>query len=50
MTPEAQREDIRELIVQGHRLLYWADGVRITVLAVVHGRRDFQQLKPKPWE
>ena len=24
--PEAQREDIRELVVQGHRLIYWTDG------------------------
>lgn len=50
MTPEAQREDIRELVVDGYRLIYWTDGERVTVLAVVHGRRDFQQLKPKPWE
>ena len=50
MTPEAQREEIRELIVEGYRLVYWTDGEPITVLAVVHGRRDFQQLQPKPWE
>lgn len=48
--PEVGREDIRELIVQGHRLVYWTDGDRVTMLAVVHGRRDFDQISPKPWE
>lgn len=50
MTPEAQREDIRELIVDGYRLVYWTDGERATVLAVVHGKRDFERITPKPWE
>lgn len=50
MTPEAQREDIRELIVDGYRLIYWTDGERVTMLAVVHGKRDFLRLTPKPWE
>lgn len=48
--PEAQREDVRELIVEGHRLIYWTDGEHVTVLAVVHEKRDFQRLSPKPWE
>jgi plasmid stabilization system protein ParE len=48
--PEAGRDDIRELIVQGHRLIYWTDGDRVTMLAVVHGRRDFDRISPKPWE
>jgi len=34
MTPEAQREDIRELIVEDHCLIYWTDGERVRVLAV----------------
>ena len=50
MTPEAGREDIRELIVEGHRLIYWTDSARVTVLAVIHGRRDFERINPKPWE
>lgn len=50
MTPEASREDIRELIVEGHRLVYWTDGERVTMLAVIHGRRDFNNVNPKPWE
>jgi len=50
MTPEARREDIRELIVEGHRLIYWTDGERVTMLAVVHGRQDFLCMTPKPWE
>ncbi|MFZ1326351.1 MAG: type II toxin-antitoxin system RelE/ParE family toxin [Candidatus Contendobacter sp.] len=47
---EAHREEIRELIVQGHRLIYWTDGERVTLLAVIHGRRDFERINPKPWE
>lgn len=50
MTPEARREDIRELVVEGHRLIYWTDGERVTMLALVHGRRDFESISPKPWE
>jgi hypothetical protein len=38
------------LIVQGHRLIYWTDGDRVTMLAVVDGRRDFDRISPKPWE
>lgn len=34
MTPEAQREDIRELIVQGHRLLYWLSITQILIARV----------------
>lgn len=48
--PEAGRDDVRELIVQGHRLIYWTDGERVTMLAVIHGRRDFDRISPKPWE
>ncbi len=47
---EAQREEIRELIVQGHRLIYWTDSERVTLLAVVHGKRDFERITPRPWE
>ena len=32
MTPEAGREDIRELIVESHHLIYWIDSVRVMVL------------------
>lgn len=50
MTLEAQREDIRELVVDDYRLVYWTDGERVTMLAVIHGRRDFLHMTPKPWE
>ena len=48
--PEAGREDIRELIVESHRLVYWTDGEHVTMLAVVHGQRDFGSVSPKSWE
>lgn len=47
---EAERDDIRELIFQGYRIIYrlWSD--RISVLAVLHGSRDLGGSAPKPWE
>ena len=49
--PEAApRTDIRELIVQGYRLIYWTNGQQVTMLAVVHGSRPLEQLAPLPWE
>jgi addiction module RelE/StbE family toxin len=39
--PETDAENIRELIVQGYRIIYQIEvPARIVVLTVVHGRRD----------
>lgn len=48
--PEADRDDIREVIFQAYRIIYWIiDAQRIDVLAVVHGSRDLANVEPPPW-
>ena len=47
--PEAEgREDIRELILQGYRIIYWRQADQAAILAVIHGSRDLANMD-KPW-
>ena len=39
IVPELRNGAIRELIVYSYRLIYRAEAVRVTVVAVVHGHR-----------
>lgn len=50
--PEAERDDIRELIYQGYRLIYHVDDAqqRIKMVTVIHGSRDLGALSDKPWD
>ena len=43
VVPEFKREDIREIFVFSYRLIYRIDELRVSVLAFIHGRRDFIQ-------
>ena len=43
---EAGADHIRELIYRSHRIVYAIEADRIAILAVIHGRRDIEQLKP----
>jgi len=48
--PEYGRDDLRELIVESHRLVYLIRGDEIIMVRVVHGARDFRTvLGPRPW-
>ena len=48
--PEAERDDIRELIFQRYRILYWVlDDKRIDILSVMHGSRDLSRPDNQPW-
>lgn len=48
--PEAeQRDDIRELIVQGYRIIYQTRTDDVQVLTVLHGSRDLAGAEDKPW-
>ena len=48
--PEAEdRDNIRELIFQGYRMLYWQQPDRVCILAVIHGSRDIAGMDNKPW-
>ena len=50
--PEAEGENlnIRELIIQGYRVIYVHYPNLIQILAVIHGSRDLQNTANQPWE
>jgi addiction module RelE/StbE family toxin len=48
--PEAgSRDDVRELIVQGYRIIYRVDIEDVHILTVIHGSRDLAGRENKPW-
>ena len=47
--PEAEDKALRELIVQGYRVMYRVESGGVFVLAVMHGRRDMGAMALKPW-
>jgi len=48
--PEANRDDVRELVFQGYRIIYLTRPDHLYVITVVHGSRDLVGRQPKPWE
>ncbi len=49
--PEAEeREDVRELIFQGYRIIYLRQPDRIYIVTVIHGSRDLLGMDDKPWD
>lgn len=48
--PEAKRDDVRELIFHGYRIVYLLDPEDIFIVTVIHGSRDLTGQEPKPWE
>lgn len=49
--PEAaSRDDVRELIVQGYRIIYLLQTDQLQVLTVIHGSRNLAGSEKKPWE
>lgn len=49
--PEANGEELREIIFQGYRIMYWiVDTDRVDIIAVVHGSRDMSNPRNQPWE
>ena len=42
MVPEFMDKNIREIFVYSYRLIYGVDVDRVSILALIHGRRDFQ--------
>jgi toxin ParE1/3/4 len=48
--PEANRQDVRELVYQGYRVIYRTRPQHVEVIAVVHGSRDLAKGKVKPWD
>lgn len=49
--PEAAgRDDVRELIYHGYRIIYRARAERVFIVTVIHGSRDLSRQEVKPWE
>lgn len=48
--PEAEEENIRELLFHNYRIIYRVETGRILVLIVIHGVRDLSRRKHKPWD
>lgn len=48
--PEADnRDDVRELIVQGYRIIYLLQVEQLQILTVIHGSRNLGD-EVKPWD
>ncbi len=48
--PEAERQNVRELLYKDYRIIYRVKPKQVDILTVVHSSRDLTQLKTKPWE
>jgi plasmid stabilization system protein ParE len=48
VVPEAQDENIRELVHQNYRIIYRIAGERIEILTIVHGSRDLTLRRTVP--
>jgi len=48
--PEAEKKNIRELLLSNYRIMYRVETERILILAVIHGARDLRQKGLKPWD
>lgn len=48
--PEAEDSTLREIIVQGYRVMYCLEPDRVLILAVMHGSRDLTRTDNQPWE
>ncbi len=46
IVPELRDSSIREIFIYSYRLVYRIEDDRISILALIHGRRDFQ----KAWD
>ena len=47
--PEAERDDVRELIYRSYRIIYLTRPEHLYIIAVVHGSRDLTR-GVRPWE
>ena len=49
--PEAEgRDDVREQIFRGYRIMYLLQFDQIVILTVMHGSRDLNGMENKPWQ
>lgn len=48
--PEAEDKTMREIIVQGYRVMYRVEPEQVLILAVMHGSRDMSNPDNQPWD
>lgn len=49
--PEAEdRNDVRELIYQGYRIIYLTQPDRVFIVTILHGSRNLAAEEIKPWD
>ena len=49
--PEAEgRDDVRELIYQGYRIIYLTQPGRVFIVTIIHGSRGLTGKEVKPWD
>jgi toxin ParE1/3/4 len=49
--PEAGQKDIREVICQNYRIIYWVAGEnQLNILGVLHASRDLTEIRNQPWD
>ena len=48
--PEAEEENVRELLFHNYRIIYRVETDGILILTVIHGARDLSRKRYKPWE
>jgi addiction module RelE/StbE family toxin len=47
--PEAKDPRVRELLIEGYRMIYRLRKGAVQILTIVHGARDLVRMRPKPW-
>ena len=50
LVPEANRDDVRELIFQGYRIIYHTKTYRVQIITVIHGSRNLAAKEVNPWD
>lgn len=51
VVPEFNRQDLREIIFRGYRIVYLVQNDAVLILRVVHGARDLLKLTQRePWD
>lgn len=50
VVPEADNSAIREIIVQGYRVMYRVNTDYVLMMAVVNGNRNVSDMTAKPWQ
>ena len=49
IVPEAEDNNIREILFYSYRIMYRVKVEKILVLTIIHGARDVGGIEPKPW-